>query len=146
MEQPEVFLFQEKKRKSENCLNHYISPPAQGTYVTRARSPLTLGCCSSLESSNMLDTNQVFAEVPHLLAEMWLPRLRHAAARRGESDLSDYTSGSEAWRYGFPPVKNRKNMNMKIMENMDAKIITSLFTKSGISCYEFENMDLGTHA
>ncbi|GMQ05192.1 hypothetical protein CsSME_00050316 [Camellia sinensis var. sinensis] len=54
---------------------HLGSPPAQETYVTRARSPLTLGCCA-----NMLGTNQVFAEVPHLLAEVWLPRLRHAAA------------------------------------------------------------------
>ncbi|KAF5947576.1 hypothetical protein HYC85_013533 [Camellia sinensis] len=64
-------------------------------------------------------------------------------ACRGESDLGDYTSGSEVWRSGFPPVKNRKNMNMKIMKNMDAKIITSLLQKSGISCCEFENMDLG---
>ncbi|KAF5933554.1 hypothetical protein HYC85_029725 [Camellia sinensis] len=97
-------------------------------------------------TGDMLGTNQVFAEVPHLLAEVWLPRLRRAAACRGESDLDDYTSGSEVWRSGFPPVKNRKNMNMKIMRNMDAKIITSLFTKSGVSCYEFENMDLGTHS
>ena len=34
-------------------------------------------------SEDMLGTNQVFAEVPHLLAEVWLPRLRHAAACRG---------------------------------------------------------------
>ena len=32
---------------------------------------------------DMLGTNQVFAEVPHLLAEVWLPRLRRAAACRG---------------------------------------------------------------
>jgi len=37
-------------------------------------------------------------------------------------------------------------MNMKVMKNMNAKIITSLLQKFGISCYEFENMDLGTHA
>ena len=34
---------------------------------------------------------------------------------------------SEVWRSGFPPVKNRQNMNMKIMKNMNAKIITCYY-------------------
>ncbi|KAF5959102.1 hypothetical protein HYC85_000311 [Camellia sinensis] len=44
------------------------------------------GILSSLArraKEDILGTNQVFAEVPHLLAEVWLLRLRRAAACRG---------------------------------------------------------------
>ena len=46
-------------------------------------------------------------------------------------------------------LKQMKSGNLgfllKNMKNMNDKIITS-YSKSEISCYEFKNMDLGTHS
>ena len=43
----------------------------------------------------------------------------------------------------FPLLMNMKNMSMKTWKNMNARS-QSVITNLGFSCYELENMDLGT--
>ena len=81
----------------------------------------TKHCSSSRE--NIMGTNQVFAKVPHLFAEVW-SRWTHSTKWSREN-------------LGFPSFEEHEEHGCK-----DHNVSLQ---KSEISCYEFKNMDLGTH-